>query len=693
VFHHVAELAILVYFGLSKHYIPDQPDVAFRYLIVANILNLISFTPPSISRSFVFHGINTFVSLFSYLGLKNLKHVAPNPHIDCEYLLGGVIVGFSLVMTNTILRQQLKFVLRNAFWQVIYGGLMSTLMPAPNPSSFVQGERIKVAPYNKIHPLSSPFNIIAASDIPQNQRFPGIYNTVVRAFSLISWADYLIPQGDVGTKPDFKPKIDLKRPVEFYIPQVILQNGTETRFKAPDTLLAWDRARQGIAWMTLFGHCSTLLRRIEKEDRKNNAQLLADCTHVIDLSWMRKYRPKDGYCSYGGSAYFKVEPDSPNFLILKAVTKYDEDDVVLPIDSPDSNIVEISIRSIMSSSGIVNVAGFHLAGIHMFFNLVSLTLYNVFDVIPPNKTIPQHPHAFRAAMNIHFYNHVLVEEKTTAHLMDKGGVFNQIFALNHDSICGFVQDYFNQRVEYGADADLKTRAQVLAGGLDKVPRNSQIGWQNEYRLIFRHYAKTIVNLIWPDQSDLAADNQMKEFYKELNRLYTLRPGSEKTPLPERYAQLATKKGVARFITDTIFMVTVMHEVFGTMVPSYATNSNILPSQLAVRLETIKSKAATPLPDRHEPRIQPAALEDYTSLILVTAATSRVRFTRLLDQSHTIPFENTAPVVRTGLGSAFYELQQNLRRLEVRWTASAEEDYINNEYHRVLPSSIEIAAGY
>jgi len=647
----------LILYGMYGNHLVN-PSRGY-YLIAANLLNLLSLS--QVNSSLLFHGIATIASIFDHKFYSQVNPI-PTPQINWHTALGGVVTGFLMVLTNTVLRNQLRFTVTNNLWQVIYGGLMATTFPAPKAPEFVRGPKIPVLDYEQMHPLASPLKILSAQSVPLNQHYPGIYNRVDRVFKVISVLDRFLPQGNVRTLPEGKPRIDPKRPVEFYLPQSIIEYGTSTRFVPPPLLINWHNKKQGIAWMTLYGHISPLLE-ILSDDNLPKFHKVEDCTHIVNLSWMRKYNPKPGFYGYGGIAYFKYQPQSDHPLVLKYITPINNDMNLLSVDEPSQEL-DLAIKGFASSTGIISVAGFHLAGIHMYFNLVGLSLYNIYDIISPT---PKYTHPFRAAMNIHFYNHVLVEEKTTAHLMDRGGVFNQIFALDHDSICNFVQDRFNFQ-EYAYDADLERRSAVFG---DSLPEHSQLHLQKEYLKIFQEYAHNLVTTIWDSDDALRGDILTQKFYEELNGLNMRRNNDQGAEMPIKYS-FQTREGVEKFISETIFVLIVLHEVYGTKVPTYGTHSEILPSQVAIDGK-------------------PPTLEDYTSLLLVTAATSRVKFSNLLEQDPVAPFENCLEGER--LSKLFFGLQQRLRELEIKWTSNAEEVFINEQYHRILPSDLEVGAGY
>jgi hypothetical protein len=155
--------------------------------------------------------------------------------------------------------------------------------------------------------------------------------------------------------------------------------------------------------------------------------------------------------------------------------------------------------------------------------MISLSLYNAFDIIGYNEKPVPHP--FRYALNIHFYNLALVAEKTTAHLTDKGGVFNQIFALSHTGLTNFLDHFYFNQMEFGREANLLQQYENLTGDdiqyksshLDEdlllklkhnIPEHSQLSWQIDYKVIFLRYAKKIVKICWPNgQTDLSADEK------------------------------------------------------------------------------------------------------------------------------------------------------------------------------------------
>jgi hypothetical protein len=102
----------------------------------------------------------------------------------------------------------------------------------------------------------------------------------------------------------------------------------------------------------------------------------------------------------------------------------------------------------------------------MLYDLVSVALYRAFDQGPGKLVVCSsssslwpptdpyslttaaggHTHGFREVMQLHFFNHTMVDVVTTPHLMERGAVFTQIWALKHPDICDLVEHYFREKV-------------------------------------------------------------------------------------------------------------------------------------------------------------------------------------------------------------------------------------------------------
>ena len=638
---HIIEITIV--------YQSELDDFIKLYLILASIINMSSFILPRIKfvsfllgESGAFHILNTITTILLYNGLKSII-VFPYIQISFQWIVIGFLAAIFIVFTSRIQRNYVRFIIANFIWSLIYKLLLSTSFPSPTSISTYYGNKIKWIPYHEKYPKAYPLSILSAAYIPNSQKFGELSRKINFLFRIISQVDKFLPQSDVSESIIYKDRIKVLDP-EFYVPSFIETLGKKNRFNIPKTLETYHSYDQALVWMVLYGHCSTMLKKISESDSLY--------THMIDLSWLEKYHPKKDCYGYGGKAYFTQNPITMD-LTLQSI-HLPEGSKIKPSDSQFKN----ALTRILSSTGFVSVAGFHLIGIHMLLNLITVSLYNTFSV-----NFNKNCHPFYAIMNIHFYNHCLVEEITTAHLVEKGAVFSQIFALKHEDMCTFINDYFCS-IEFGSEADLESRIEVL--GI--IPRYSQIEWQLEYKKIFKRYAEKVVDIMYPNEMDLQNDTLISNFYDELNSTLESRRGG--APGLQRFSKFSEKKYLVNFITDCMHIAIVSHKVYGTKVPEYAVHPTLMPSQVHLDFS---------LP----------SIDDYMSLIFVTAATSRVNFTLLLSVDANIVFGNVQPDdIRIGLIQSFNDMKQDLVELGIRWSSD-----VNEQYQRCLPSELECAAGY
>jgi hypothetical protein len=417
---------------------------------------------------------------------------------------------------------------------------------------------------------------------------------------------------------------------------------------------------QIIAWASLYSHMSRLLER--NPDWQPESKLP---THVIDLTFMEPFEPKPGFHGYGGKAYLTLK-DGKLTLDYLIAPKDVQQKKWLP-DPKDATFRNLENR-FMASSIFLNVAVFHLQEIHAITSIVNACMYNAFDI--SNKSAV---HPFRAVLQMNFFNSVAVQELTTAHLMDRTGVFSQIFALKHSAICDLLNDC-NHSYSFATDMDWKKRISVFAeipeGSKELpwhlVPENSLLSWEKRYQSAYKKYATSIVNAFWK-----ANDPELESFYKNLNEALP-------NGMPSRYNQFKTKEGVVCFYADVLHCVTVRHELYGTKVVQWA---------LDHRYTGLGQVPCDQLP-------QPE--EDYNSLIMVAIATSMKNFPKLMDKNSKI-FEKLVAVLDEDIQKkfirAFEELQKDLQEMETEWTSTSEEKLKNVNFQRILPSELEIGAGY
>ncbi|AYV84922.1 MAG: hypothetical protein Satyrvirus1_8 [Satyrvirus sp.] len=637
------------------------PFNAKTYLILSSITNMLSFILPTVCKpltfllgeSGTFHTLNTISVVLTFCGLNYVQNMSEPSTISLVWTLGGIIVGFILaIFTSRIQRNYLRFVVVNYVWKIIYKILLSTSFPPPDLEMVSQNKKIKWIPYYKKYPLAEPLDVLSTDTIPNSQMFGKLGPKVVSIFKLISFLDRYMPQSDISTPLKYKAKINIDRSPEYYVPTFVKILGNKNQFIVPLLLEEHNLHGQAAAWMASYSHCSSIVSKLEGEPY--------GCTHIIDLTWMEKYKPKDDFFGYGGKAYFHMDCEK-NIFKLKFVTFPGNPHDLIAADPLDPEFRKAD-QSFLSSTGIINVAGFHLAGIHMLFNLVTISLINSFVIGQDDL------HPLYAVMNVHFYNHSLVEEITTAHLMEKGAVFNQIFALSHTDICNFVGDYF-KNIDFGKDADIESKQNIFGA---KIP-NSQLDWQTEYKEIFMKYANKVVDAIYGTEEQIKNDNLLKNFYEELDSALKERNRGQSSGLSdERYGKLDEKKFLVRFIADCMHTVIILHKVYGTKVPQFAVHAKLFPSQIPIN-------GSAP------------SYEDYMSMLLVTAATSRIHFSPLLSVDTNKVFGSVKPSnTKNLLVDAFNEMKNDLYLLGEKWS---KEPFINENYQRCLPDELECGAGY
>jgi hypothetical protein len=98
---------------------------------------------------------------------------------------------------------------------------------------------------------------------------------------------------------------------------------------------------------------------------------------------------------------------------------------------------------------------------------------------------------------VHLVSHGLAFELTVRHLIKKGAVFSQIFALKYSDLCDFITQTYND-FDYGDDQNLEYREAINRPLTDHPdPRgpsfNCAMSWETEYRKIFETYATAVVD--------------------------------------------------------------------------------------------------------------------------------------------------------------------------------------------------------
>jgi len=332
------------------------------------------------------------------------------------------------------------------------------------------------------------------------------------------------------------------------------------------------------------------------------------------------------------------------------------------------------------------VVGYHAGGIHVMMNLLAIALHNGFDV---NDGDFFHP--WRTAMHLHFYNHTVVNDSTTGHLLENTAIFAQIFPWTVRGLYEFIQTVVRD-FDYLSDADLETRKAVTNG---VMPEQSTLVWESKYKQIFLNYAEKVSDLCWKTDTDLAKDAQMQRFIRNL---------SSNIPkgLPARLrsgGQVAftSKAQVAEFMASAIFVVTVRHEVYGTLFGNWAYEPYIMQSQLPLDFG-------------------PPAVNDFQAMVGIAMATSRKPAPKLMIRADPMPGEKTTvglPKNEQGVGmrdfkyflrdlppeedaslkQAFDYLQGALNALYVDMAGNRDKREVGAWFLQVSPEMLETGAGY
>jgi len=365
---------------------------------------------------------------------------------------------------------------------------------------------------------------------------------------------------------------------------------------------------------------------------------------------------KEDFKRYGGKAYFTFDQHSQK-LVLTHVSAPDSDIRVAAI--PENKSFRQIEDILLASSMLHTVVGKHCNGIHAYMNLLAVALHNNFDTKEWSEKRDKKPHPFRVLLYIHTFNHIMVEELTTSHLLDKNGIFAQCFGYTHNGLAEYFNSLFNN-TKYASDADFQHREKVYHG---VPPQHSQLGWEQAFHQIHTRYAKGFIDAYYHDDKAIQDDNDLQSFKDELEKW-----------LPNKLADrhdFQSKESVIRFIADTMHILTVRHEIYGTNI-TYTLDPKIMTAQVPI--------------DHGRPSI-----EEYYSLLCVAYGTSRAAFGKMKSdklQSLLPSFEKQEEMTRV-----FKGLQEDYQTLENAWTANDDERQLNQETMRNIPSDLETGAGY
>ena len=439
-----------------------------------------------------------------------------------------------------------------------------------------------------------------------------------------------------------------------------------------------------LAW---YGHLSPALRKVNDDDRKIMGDL-EGATHVIDFEWMAQFDVKPDYNKCGGRAFFRLDPKAVR-LYVTYLTRPGETRKIFPLRLASGETdwqFDQAEQIILTSSYILVVVGYHAGGIHVMMNMLALALHNGFDT---NDGSYFHP--WRTAMHLHFFNHIIVNDSTTGHLLENSAIFTQIFPFTVYALYDFLHAVV-RNFDYMSDADLEARKAVTDG---IMPEQATLNWEAKYKQIYCNYAQMVADVCWKTDADVAKDVQMQMFLRNL-------ASNIPKGLPSRFKSegtiaFTTKAQVVEFTASAIHIVTCRHEVYGTLFGNWAYEPYIMQSQLPLDFG-------------------PPAVNDYQSMVGIAMATSRKPATKLMIREDPMPGEKTTvglpknaqgvgmrdfkyflknlpDAEYDGMGKAFDYLQGALNALYVDMAGNREKRELANWFLQVTPEMLELGAGY
>jgi hypothetical protein len=573
-----------------------------------------------------------------------------------------------------------------AVWNTVYSALLK--LPCIYPkviedeyeSLYHDQPPLRIVHYKQNHPLALEMQFTAMDRYPGSQLYFAKAIGVKFAFWLISLLDRIIPQArpsvHISDKPRCEGPFELFFPLREYAPPV-----------TPSKVRAEHAAGQLLAYICQFGHATTMLQR------EGNSI-------VMDLDWMNAYPVKKGFHPYGGKAWFELNKDG--YLRVTHVRgparPGDRHPAKISIDSRGTGLSDFKkAQDLIAASTMAHcVIGKHCCGIHSYFNVIALALHNGFDTVPKAEAAAAFPgltiHPIRLLLQLHFYNHSVLEESTTAHLLEETSVFPQIFAFTPRGLAGYYNRVF-QEFTMAQDADFEgSRLPLWGEAADATSASikqpgqyrTQLSWEKRYHEMWMRYATAIVNAVYADDTALRKDAQLKRFADELRVAMggvVVQGAAAAVPvqLPARH-QLDSRKSLARFIADAIFCITIRHEIYGRISTRYGDDYTIIQGQVPE--------------DFGNP-----AVEDYHSLVYIALATSRPNYIKLkgttLDEyvDFLDPLRKSSTDLHAKCVCAYQDVQRELLAIQETFTATAEQVRINTDYCRPLPEDLCIGAAY
>jgi len=265
---------------------------------------------------------------------------------------------------------------------------------------------------------------------------------------------------------------------------------------------------------------------------------------MVDLDWMKTLEVREGFERFGAIAYFNNSLD-----VVRIHWSHDGKNYYPP--QPDANRREIDrwehVKFAFRSSILTGVTlKDHLASVH-------LKLANIVTTVVREALPIYHP--MRRFITPFTYRTIEVNRGAAAYLCAEMGVLHRATALTAKGVVD------------GFQAALKTPYRPLLSSLEG-PIFDALGDQYPFRQdaidfqhIVRKFVTAYVDVYYPTNADLVADENFRQFWKEL-LLHTSRD--------DNIPNISSKKDLCELLTQYITLVTAYHKMVGS-VSEYVTN--------------------------------------------------------------------------------------------------------------------------
>ena len=204
-----------------------------------------------------------------------------------------------------------------------------------------------------------------------------------------------------------------------------------------------------------------------------------------------------------------------------------------------------------------------------------------------------------------------------------------------------LNDRFSEYV-LGVDEEFERRVKTILANrselsVEEVVPDSSLVWELKYAEIWQEYTTELVDAMYETDGAVTSDICVSTLFANLSELFH-------QPLPKRYDKFKSKKGLARFLSDTIHHLVIRHEVYGTSGVRLSLDPRINKVQVP--------KDGGPLP-----------IDEWRSLACVAMATSRVRYTSLLINFSNVFNDIEDKKLRKAFSLAHTRMKGRLQELE------------------------------